>query len=142
LGKLRLLSYLSVAKDEYIKRSDVGGFLFLSCDLFNFMGVEMTPENLKPKFGNVQMNPLSPNQILRNLENGYFMTHQEQAEAAQYIRQLQQSNEVLKEAVFREREACAQLCDDEGRVAPITQNEILNKQCYRLADLIRARGEK
>ena len=44
--------------------------------------------------GNV-MNPLSPNQILRNLENGYFMTHQEQAEAAQYIRQLQQENLTL-----------------------------------------------
>ena len=84
------------------------------------------------------MNPLSPNQILRNLENGFFMTHQEQEEAAQYIRQLQQEIEVLKEAVFREREACAQLCDDEGRVVPY---EILNKQCYRLADLIRARGE-
>ena len=42
------------------------------------------------------MNPLSPNQILRNLEHGYFMTHQEQSEAAQYIRQLQQSNEALK----------------------------------------------
>lgn len=35
------------------------------------------------------MNPLSPEQILRNLENGFFMTHQEQAEAAAYIRQLQ-----------------------------------------------------
>lgn len=35
------------------------------------------------------MNPLSPNQILRNLENGYFMTHQEQEEAAVYIRSLQ-----------------------------------------------------
>jgi hypothetical protein len=42
------------------------------------------------------MNPLSPNQILRNLENGYFMTHREQEEAAQYIRQLQQEIEVLK----------------------------------------------
>ena len=38
------------------------------------------------------MNPLNPNQLLRILENGYFMTHQEQADAAQYIRQLQQSN--------------------------------------------------
>ena len=41
------------------------------------------------------MNPLSPEQILRNLEHGYFMTHQEQAEAAQYIRQLQQENLTL-----------------------------------------------
>lgn len=41
------------------------------------------------------MNPLSPEQILRNLENGYFMTHQEQSEAAQYIRQLQQENLTL-----------------------------------------------
>jgi hypothetical protein len=46
------------------------------------------------------MNPLSPKQILRNLENGFFMTHLEQEEAAQYIRQLQQSNEVLKEAMI------------------------------------------
>ena len=35
------------------------------------------------------MHPLSPEKILRNLEHGYFMTHEEQAEAAQYIRQLQ-----------------------------------------------------
>ena len=41
------------------------------------------------------MNPLNPTQILRVLENGYFMTHQEQAEAAQYIRQLQQENLTL-----------------------------------------------
>ena len=41
------------------------------------------------------MNPLSPNQILRNLENGFFMTHEEQTEAAQYIRQLQQENLTL-----------------------------------------------
>ena len=43
------------------------------------------------------MNPLSPNQILRNLEHGYFMTHQEQSEAAQYIRDLQALNEVLNQ---------------------------------------------
>ena len=41
------------------------------------------------------MNPLNPNQLLRILENGYFMTHQEQADAAQYIRQLQQENLTL-----------------------------------------------
>ena len=51
------------------------------------------------------MNPLNPNQLLRILENGYFMTHQEQADAAQYIRQLQQ-------AVLDEREACAKFLDD------------------------------
>jgi hypothetical protein len=38
------------------------------------------------------MNPLSPKQILRNLENGFFMTHQEQTEAANLIRQLQQAH--------------------------------------------------
>ena len=52
----------------------------------------MTPENLKPKFGNAQMKPISPKQIMRNLDHGYAMTHQEQSEAAAYIRQLQQSN--------------------------------------------------
>ena len=47
------------------------------------------------------MNPLSPKQILRNLENGFFMTHLEQEEAAEYIRQLQQSNEALKEGLIK-----------------------------------------
>ena len=55
------------------------------------------------------MNPLSPNQILRNLEHGYFMTHQEQSEAAQYIRQLQQSNEVLREGLLKSTEEVARL---------------------------------
>jgi hypothetical protein len=32
---------------------------------------------------------MTPEKILRNLENGYFMTHQEQDETAQYIRSLQ-----------------------------------------------------
>ena len=41
------------------------------------------------------MHPLNPTQILRNLEHGYFMTHQEQSEAAAYIRQLQQENLTL-----------------------------------------------
>jgi hypothetical protein len=60
----------------------------------------MTPTNLQPKFGNVQMKPLSPKQILRNLENGFFMTHQEQTEAAEYIRQLQASNQALSEGMI------------------------------------------
>ncbi|CAB4152048.1 hypothetical protein UFOVP586_47 [uncultured Caudovirales phage] len=55
------------------------------------------------------MNPLSPNQILRNLEHGYFMTHQEQSEAAQYIRQLQKSNEVLREGLLKSTEEVATL---------------------------------
>ena len=57
------------------------------------------------------MNPLSPKQILRNLEHGYFMTHQEQSEAAQYIRQLQQ-------AVLDERAACAKLCESKLQQTP------------------------
>lgn len=55
------------------------------------------------------MNPLSPKQILRNLENGYFMTHQEQSEAAQYIQQLQQSNEVLREGLLKSIEEVVKL---------------------------------
>jgi len=39
---------------------------------------------------------MTPDKILRNLTNGYYMSHQEQEEAAAYIRQLQESNEVLK----------------------------------------------
>jgi len=56
------------------------------------------------------MNPLSPKQILRNLENGFFMTHQEQTEAAEYIRQLQQSNEALKEGLIKNAEEMFNLC--------------------------------
>ena len=43
---------------------------------------------------------MNPEKILRNLDHGYFMTHEEQAEAAAYIRQLQQEIEVLKESAY------------------------------------------
>jgi hypothetical protein len=69
----------------------------------------MTPTNLQPKFGNVQMKPLSPKQILRNLENGFFMTHQEQTEAAQLIRQLQESNKALMEGMLLNAETIVRL---------------------------------
>jgi dynactin complex subunit len=55
------------------------------------------------------MNPLSPKQILRNLENGFFMTHQEQTEAANLIRQLQESNRVLSERILEYAEAADRL---------------------------------
>jgi hypothetical protein len=55
------------------------------------------------------MNPLSPKQILRNLENGFFMTHQEQTEAANLIRQLQESNRVLSEGILEYVEAAERL---------------------------------
>jgi hypothetical protein len=43
---------------------------------------------------------MTPDKILRNLENGYFMTHQEQDETAKYIRDLQQSNKVLQQGLI------------------------------------------
>ena len=55
------------------------------------------------------MNPLTPEQILRNLDNGFVMTHQEQSEAAQYIRQLQKSNEVLREGLLKSTEEVVKL---------------------------------
>jgi hypothetical protein len=55
------------------------------------------------------MNPLSPKQILRNLENGFFMTHQEQTEAAQLIRQLQESNKALMEGMLLNAETIIRL---------------------------------
>ena len=55
------------------------------------------------------MNPLSPKQILRNLENGFFMTHQEQTEAANLIRQLQESNRVLSEGILEYAKAADRL---------------------------------
>ena len=41
MGKRRLPSYLSGVKDEYIKRSDVVGRVFLLGTCFNYMDVEM-----------------------------------------------------------------------------------------------------
>ncbi len=38
---------------------------------------------------------MTPEKILRNLENGFFMTHREQEEAAALIRDLQKSNQAL-----------------------------------------------
>jgi len=55
------------------------------------------------------MNPLSPEKILRNLEHGYFMTHQEQAEAAQYIRELQKINTALRESLIMNAEEVQRL---------------------------------
>ena len=50
------------------------------------------------------MNPLSPKQILRNLENGFFMTHQEQTEAAEYIKNLQKDIITLGDTVLLQSE--------------------------------------
>lgn len=46
-----------------------------------------------------QLSPLSPAKILRNLENGFFMSHQEQTDAADYIRQLQNDIKTLADTV-------------------------------------------
>jgi hypothetical protein len=63
------------------------------------------------------MNPLSPKQILRNLENGFFMTHQEQTEAANYIRQLQESNTVLQEGILKYLEELAAMRRDLAEIS-------------------------
>lgn len=51
-----------------------------------------------------QLPPLSPTKILRNLENGFFMSHQEQTEAADYIRQLQNDIKTLADTVNMQNE--------------------------------------
>jgi hypothetical protein len=60
------------------------------------------------------MNPLSPEKILRNLEHGFFMTHQEQAEAAQYIRELQKMNAALRESLIMNAEEVQRLRQQTG----------------------------
>ena len=45
------------------------------------------------------MNPLTPEKILRNLDHGFFMTHEEQAEAAALIRDQEASIKVLHESL-------------------------------------------
>lgn len=59
-----------------------------------------------------ELSALNPAKILRNLENGYFMSHQEQTEAADYIRMLQESNRVLQEGIIKYLEELAAMrCD-------------------------------
>ena len=71
------------------------------------------PFTLYPKgSGMVTLHPLSPKQILRNLENGYFMTHREQTEAAQYIRELQGVIQSLTEGMMRYAEEIVALRHD------------------------------
>jgi len=55
------------------------------------------------------MNPLSPEKILRNLDNGFIMNHAEQAEAAQYIRELQKINAALRESLAMNAEEVQRL---------------------------------
>jgi hypothetical protein len=43
---------------------------------------------------------MTPEKILRNLTNGYYMSPKEQEEAADYIKQLQESNEILKASMI------------------------------------------
>jgi hypothetical protein len=45
------------------------------------------------------MNLLTPEKILRNLDHGFFMTHQEQAEAAALIRDQEALIKVLHESL-------------------------------------------
>jgi hypothetical protein len=74
-------------------------------------GDGIQPEGLNPEsLETIEIEiPMTPEQILRNLEHGYFMTHQEQAEAAQYIRQLQKSNETLKGGLIEFAETIQEL---------------------------------
>lgn len=43
---------------------------------------------------------MTPNNILRYLEHGYVMKPQDQVEAAEYIRNLQESNKSLREGLI------------------------------------------
>jgi hypothetical protein len=43
---------------------------------------------------------MTPDNILRYLEHGYVMKPQDQVEAAQYIRNLQESNQSLREGLI------------------------------------------
>jgi len=43
---------------------------------------------------------MTPDNILRYLEHGYVMKLEEQIETAEYIRNLQQSNETLRQALI------------------------------------------
>jgi len=59
-----------------------------------------------------ELSAISPVKILRNLENGFFMSHQEQTEAADYIRNLQQDVTTLAETVILQAEELAAMRRD------------------------------
>ena len=48
-----------------------------------------------------EMNPLTPKQLLYNLENGYSVSHQEQLAVAAYIREQQAVIHALTENTMR-----------------------------------------
>jgi hypothetical protein len=50
---------------------------------------------------------MTPEKILRNLQHGYLMSHQEQTEAAHYILALQESNRILQEGILKYLEESA-----------------------------------
>ena len=50
---------------------------------------------------------MTPDKILRNLQHGYLMSHQEQTEAAHYICALQESNRILQEGILKYLEESA-----------------------------------
>ena len=50
---------------------------------------------------------MTPDKILRNLQHGYLMSHQEQTEAAHYILALQESNRILQEGILKYLEESA-----------------------------------
>ena len=55
---------------------------------------------------------MTPDKILRNLQHGYLMSHQEQTEAAHYILALQESNRILQEGILKYLEESAAMRRD------------------------------
>jgi hypothetical protein len=55
---------------------------------------------------------MTPDKILRNLQHGYLMSHQEQTEAAHYILALQESNRILQEGILKYLEELAAMRRD------------------------------
>jgi hypothetical protein len=80
--------------DEYLEKNYFGVSLN---NIHHPEGDGIEPEGLNPdSLETIEIEiPRTPEQILRNLDNGYVMNRAEQAEAAQYIRQLQQENLTL-----------------------------------------------
>ena len=76
------------------------------------------------------MKPISPEQILRNLDNGYVMTRRQQAEAAAYIRQLQQ-------AVLDERASCAKLLDNFAKTEMVPAKDTWRMGVMAAANAVR-----
>jgi hypothetical protein len=71
---------------------------------------------------------MKPEKMLRSLDNNYWLNPEEKIEVAQYIRQLQTSNEALAEGMMRFAEEIVALRRDLSEAARVAPWKVVKKE--------------